>query len=344
MADVVKNYSIHDIISFKIIDKNNFFKKKFSRFETSYSYFQVNKLSNPDIIINIGPFQPSNNNCKVLDGRFHIKKDYLFCNDSYKLAKWKLEIIGLESKKTIINVDANASGQLFIPGYIIDPIIRIKMQEKGYPMIHASAVSKNKNGYVFAARSGCGKTVISVSLLEKGFDFLGDNWIIIKNGYALNYISTLNIFDYNINDFVSDKMSSKDLYILKLKKILYDMTDGYIKLFSQIQIHRFISKINKRTKISKLFFITKNKKFSIKNKINKDNLITQLVLNNKFEMFPFFKYMLEYSFIFPNSKIASFLPDMEENIRRSLKNVKLYRMFIPENITPKTFKKIRESL
>ena len=66
----------------------------------------------------------------IFDEKYYVKENYLFCKDSYKKAKWKLQIKGFEKGIMKVNVDVNIFGQMFIPGYIVEPLIRLKMSEK----------------------------------------------------------------------------------------------------------------------------------------------------------------------------------------------------------------------
>jgi len=54
------------------------------------------------------------------------------------------------------------------------------LRGKGYTCFHASAVSYNGNGLAFAGSPGSGKTTLSLSFLEMGFDFVTNDRILVK--------------------------------------------------------------------------------------------------------------------------------------------------------------------
>ena len=54
--------------------------------------------------------------------------------------------------------------------------------------MHASCIDLNNSGLVFVARGGGGKTSISTHLINKGFNFISDNYTIIKNGKGIGFV------------------------------------------------------------------------------------------------------------------------------------------------------------
>ena len=68
-------------------------------------------------------------------------------------------------------------------------MINYKINEKGFSVVHASCISGNAGTFLFAGRSGVGKTLIALFFIEQGFNFIGDNYIILKNGCAYSYFS-----------------------------------------------------------------------------------------------------------------------------------------------------------
>ena len=97
---IVKHYNVHDILTFQIVcdDGNNYLPD----FNFPFSYFEVESVDNPDIILSIGPFEPNNADCDIVFKKYHIKKDYVYCQEQEGLASWQVEINGLEDETTII--------------------------------------------------------------------------------------------------------------------------------------------------------------------------------------------------------------------------------------------------
>ena len=51
MKRIEKNYSIHDIVTFKIVDQTGFFDRLLSNVYVQYKNFETEEISNPDFIV-----------------------------------------------------------------------------------------------------------------------------------------------------------------------------------------------------------------------------------------------------------------------------------------------------
>ena len=68
------NYNIHNIITFQINRKKH--KDYIRDMNLPYSYFEEEKVDNPDLILNIGDFNPENHGCYLVDHKWYIKENY----------------------------------------------------------------------------------------------------------------------------------------------------------------------------------------------------------------------------------------------------------------------------
>ena len=209
-----KNYNIHDIVKFKVIAN-----RISNRMDIEYINFESDTIDNPDFTIYLGDFTPSNEGCSILDHTYYIKKNYLYCKDSYKIGRWAVEVSGLEENEMTVKLSTNTVGaiaaDMFICAFIIDFLIRFKMEQKGYSVVHASAVSKDGNAYLFPSQSGAGKTTTAIYFAENGYNFLGDDFVILHNRDVISYLTPLNIFAYNLNPIILKNLGFKDKRILE---------------------------------------------------------------------------------------------------------------------------------
>lgn len=342
MGVTEKLYNIHDIVRFKIVKETNIWDNLFSNIDIEYKNFETERGGDADFTIYIGNFTPSNRDCYILDDTYYIKEDYLYCKDSYKLAKWDFEMSGFEGDNGIIHISNNLIGSMFISP-LIDFLISFKMNERGYPLVHSSCVSKNNHAYLFPARSGGGKTVMSLYFVEKGFDFLGDNFVVLDKDNVLSFLSPLNIFTYNLAPIIKNNLGLKTRTILSLKYLLYKMTMGYAKIFTKINVKDvFQNSIIDESKLGSIFLLIPKKEFYIE-KISKEELINYLVMNQKLDSLSFFKYMLEYSYMFPDSNMATHWTRYKENLRKNIsEDIPIYKIEVPQRYDAKVFERIYE--
>lgn len=338
---IEKNYSIQNIVTFKIINRTRFSHKFVSNLDTEYKNFETKDLNNPDFTLYLGDFIPSNQDCYILDDKYYIKEDYLFCKEnSYKLAKWKLEISGFESANMIIHISSNLIGNMFLSP-IIDFLIQFKLNEKGYSLVHASCVSENNRAYLFPALSGGGKTTVAMHFVEKGFDFLGDNFVILHDGEALCFLSPLNIFTYNLTPIIKRNLGIGKRSILALKDLLYKMTLGYAKIFTKINVRHVVpNAIVDKSILDSVSILIPKEEVHIEN-ISKEELIGHLVMNQKLESSSFRGYMLDYSYMFPESNMATHWTRYKENLRKNIGgDTPIYKIEVPQKYDTNTFERI----
>jgi len=338
-----KNYNIHDIIKFRIVDKTSFFYRYLNLLNTQLENFESEKVDNPDFTVHIGNFVPSNQDCYILDDKYYVKKDYFYCKDSRKLSKFEIEIMGFENGPMKVNIKTNLPGSISVPVNIIDFLIHLKLNEKGFPIVHASSISKNCNAYLFAARGGGGKTTVSLNLLEKGFSFMADNFTILNNGHALSFLIPFNLFNYNLTPLIKKRCSKNDRIIIHLKYVFYKLTFGYIKMRTKVNIKEILpNQVGNRSKVKGVFLLIPRDRFHIE-KISKEEFIKHMVFNqqNDFTHLPFLNYLLAYSYMYPNSKITEHWNEYEENIRKNLpKNIDLYKVEVPLRYKPEDIDEI----
>jgi len=340
-------FNIHDIVKFKIVNTTPF-KWQFKNIYGSYENFEAVKTDDLDFIVYLGRFKPTNQDCYITEEKYYIKEDYFYCQkDSYKFTNWEFEMSGFENGDTIIRIFSNIPGYMWMSGFIIDFMIHYKMNEKGYPILHASCVSKDNRGFMFSGSGGTGKTTITMNLLEKGFKMLGDNYIILKKGEVFSYLSLLNIFTYNLAPIIKSNLGVKNKIILGLKEIIYRVTQGYIKIFTKLNPKEIFPELTiDKIKLDTVFLILRKKELKemqIK-KIDKiklcEYLVTTQMLDNTCLFLP---YIAEYSYIFPESKLATYWERYKKNLEENLPDdILIYKVEVPQKYDKEIFEKILE--
>ncbi len=339
-----KHYSIHDIVKFTI--RSGYISK---RMVVEYVNFEKDNITNPDFIIEIGDFKPSNDDCYIIDHTYYIKEGYFYCKDSYKFGKWSIQVSGLESNETLIKLSTNIVGTLvpdmFICAYVIDFLIRFKLEQKGYSVIHASAMSREGQAFLFPSQSGAGKTSTAIYLAESGYDYLGDDFVILHNDQVLSYPTALNIFTYNLNPAIRKNLPVSDRVVLQLKNALYKLTARKIKIFTKMNPKDIPGlNVTDSSTLMAVYLLAQGDRLELTN-TKRDIILNSLIINQKLESYPFLKYLLEYSYVFPNSSIAQFWTTCAANLKKNLNDeAKLYSVSVPRHYSKDVFEEFKEAL
>jgi hypothetical protein len=333
-------YCIHDLLSLRVLMRSQPWIH--SAIHTEYQNFFSNAISNPDLTVIIGNFEPDNNDCTILDNTFHIKQDYIYCKDSYKRAHWKFELTGLESGHTKLKIYGNFFARFIISGFLIDPIINFKLNEKGYSLVHGSSVCNDRGSHIFTAQGGGGKTSTALYATERGCQFMGDNFIIVHNGQAMSFLSPLNIFSFNMLPYLKQYIPWHTKFGFHVKKIFFLLTG--LNIVTKINPEYInICSPSKQYPICKIFMLVPHERFS-NSKVNINKLVQHMAFNLRVDFSFFTKYLIQYSFIFPNSALAKYWNTYEENLTRNFQNIheSSYLIEVPQKYDLNTFEKIWE--
>ena len=334
-----KYYSVQDIVTFRIIENIGLLGRLLGR-DSELRDFESIRLVKPDFTVYLGKFSPHNPDCYFIDEKYYVKEDYLYCQDSYRYAKWELEMSGFEQGNMEVHLNCNLLGKHLASELIINHLIWLKLNEKGYPIVHGSCVSKDGQAYLFAGQGAAGKSTIALNLLERGFKLLGDHFVILNNGYVMSFPLALHIMGFNIVPSIKDNMSLKHKVFFYLNELLYNLTGrGTATKINMKDI--FPSLLENKAKLHSIFLLLPKEKFKAE-RIGREDLISHLVMNQRLESLPSFtKYMTEYSYLFPQSNMATYWEHYEENLRRALSSeIEIYKLEVPRRYDAKTLNEI----
>jgi hypothetical protein len=335
----VLNYNIHDILKFQIVrDKKRDFMRDLN---LQFSFFEIDAIDNPDIVLNIGKFAPSNNDCYLIDHKYHVKESYFYCKDSGGRAKWEVEISGFEEDVTTINFNGRVHGSeaLFpdrVPqNIILQPLIEYKLGKKGYLLIHSAGISNNNKGYVLAGRPGAFKSTLMMDFVRRaGFSWLGDDRVIIHKNEILSFPMTPLTIDYRCKYLPTEEFRG---FLDKIHFVKY--------IHRNIDCENCNAPIAESSILEALLFIARTNKGAIKKReIGLEGAVDKLVENNRAEMIllHFYKYMLAYSFVFHESEMAKYWDSLKKNLEEIFKKIPIYEIEIPEKYDLEVFNEIRK--
>jgi hypothetical protein len=66
--------------------------------------------------------------------------------------------------------------------------------------MHAGAVAKKGKALMFMGGPNVGKTRITLNLLDNGYDYLSDDWMLVGDGKAYPLSRTIKLNDYNLRN------------------------------------------------------------------------------------------------------------------------------------------------
>ena len=234
---MIKYYNIHDLVYIKVVSELPFLQKYTSSFFKQFSNFEASDLSAPDIIVNLKHEVLPAQGCRIYDDKIYIKDNYIFWTGERKLSTWSAELTE-EDGCLFLSIATNLVASISVAYFITEFLIHFVLTRKGASLVHAAGLEKNGEALLLAGASGGGKTTISMSLIDEGYKFLGDNYIILFRGVAYSYPSPLNIFYYNLVPFIRERLTRSQKLGLALRGLVIKATGGYLKAFMKVNPHQ----------------------------------------------------------------------------------------------------------
>ena len=111
---------------------------------------------------------------------------------------------------------------LFLQAQIVEPVVYYKLLEKNILFMHSAGVTDGKDGYIFPAYGGTGKTTLTLGLMGEGLQVLGDDLLIVEPDKKLvhPYLRPLHIFTYNVKTLRGATIPMRYKTIVKAKDLL----------------------------------------------------------------------------------------------------------------------------
>ena len=354
----ILNYNIHDILKFQIVRDSKYNFRDISR---RFSCFQVDEVDQPDIILNIGRFTPSNEDCYLVDYQYHVKENYFYCRDSMGGVKWAAEIIGFERGSTIINFDVTNRFRpqsiyslvglpIALPQALLLRIIWFKLCQEGYFLIHSAAINRDDRAYLLCSRGGAFKTTLCMDFSRKtGSDVLGDDMVILHNAKVFSFPMASSVLQFMTTHLLTEK------HFTFLRQVQF-AAEQFLNKSRETGMHE-----DRFAKLEALLFVTRSNGRQSDKQVTIEELphnyigqaVNRILANNRAEGFvgipssginslPFLKYELVYNFIFPNSLIAMHERKFAEGLKDILKDIPVYKIDTPFNYSLEAFNEINK--
>ena len=338
---MITRYNLHNIFTFDIIDHQSNRGESLSRLLDINSRYQAFRApldlnTSADLTVEVGHFMPSLSGCNVLDDEYYVKPNYLY--HTVKVGKLggalRFDVLGLDNLCCKVKVDTNWIGRPFIPGIIIDFFIQYMLAKRGYSLVHASAVALKNKAALYSGRGGGGKTTIALEAVEKrGLGYLGDNFVIVKDGQLFSFPSDLNMFGYNLKPKIWKNLSKAEQLRFKFWYLVYRFSGGYIKVFTPVSPMQVFSHALQNSALLTAFnSLLTGIEFSYQS-IDRTKIIKRTVSNQKLEFFSFVRHTESYGCLFPNSDFARHWEVYEDLLHQNLpSDIPYYQITMPERI------------
>lgn len=208
-------YDFHGLVSLSVVDHRPGLSL-FAEAGQPFTHFQVQSLAEaPQVVLEMGGFQPQPGECYLVDHKYHIRENYIYCQEQWRSFRWQVEIEGFESGPTHIHLDLRGGGlrQILIPGMYANglltrQVIGRHLHDRGCALLHAAAAARSGKAVVAFGRGGSYKTSLLMSLLRSAPDWrtLGDDGLILQGAEVLSFPTFPALFAYRLKHLEGEEL------------------------------------------------------------------------------------------------------------------------------------------
>lgn len=223
-------YDMHDLLALRLhvfgAGHADYFRSRFDCFAAS------SPSRDADIDIHLGSFlHGAHTTAEFGEGCCRALVD----TAGRRLARWQTRITGLDGPRTTIRFDGNWRATRYLFFNFLEPIINYRLAQDGACLVHAACFRINGRGVLVCGYEGSGKTTTLLNMLERGADYLSDEMTIITaDGRAMSYPTPLSLQDYNMNRYLSRRLSGMQRFRTVLSKGVRILSAGRAKLATAV--------------------------------------------------------------------------------------------------------------
>ncbi len=313
MSEKIANFNIHDLLKIAVKTNHKKFHRAVNRVKLEYEQFACEAFDNSDVNINliIGKIAKSElNNFVRIDNKFLVGRDWVYFENSYKIAKWKALIEGINSDTINVVVEPNFFASDLIPPLILTPLIFFQLLKDEYLLAHAAGIGNGNNAVLLTGFGGAGKTLNVLRALSSGMKFLGDDHVILHKGEALSFPTAISLFKYNIPKKADWLKPWR--FELTLKSFVNRVTFGYIYPVTKASIQRaFSDLVVERASIKAVTLLERSSNHEITvEEMKTDELAEAWLRNILSDTLYLYKYLCAYSYVNPEFSLDEYLEKM----------------------------------
>jgi hypothetical protein len=295
----------------------------------------------PGLSVRFGPFDAPSGSGLFID------KNIIFAQESYKGARWRVKMEGMEGDRLKMFFQGNALSRMIVVKRVIEPALRYLMDIRGYPMVHSACLVRDGQGVLAAAKGGGGKTTLLLNWLEDGNPFFSDDFTIVSQEKLFSYITPLRLGFRNLIESPSlGKLPFKDKleivfrtlarHIL-LKKVRLAYKAGAKKIFPGARVFS-------GAKLHAVILIrSRSGRFSMTG-ISPKETAGELAAIDREEMYRFPSYLSAYAEKFPDSPASGFFEAHREKLESALKNIPCFELHMPDRWDENDWNKFKDTL
>jgi hypothetical protein len=340
------HFRFHALLNLRVQTRSRWFARAIRN--VFGQYLVADNPSGPpwDIQVDILPGKPDLDGCEVLDGRYYVRPEFVYFANRYKIAKWTVEIAGLENAETRVRIWGNAFSAYVFPYETLMDVIRIKLMLKGYVPLHALAVEKAGRSHLLVGRSGIGKTILARKLSTRGFSVVSDDTVFVNlRREVAGFLQPVGLrFTYDVEKVLGYVLRPGERWRVLAHRLIRMATFGWISLFLKADPVRLFGRPASAPVPARTVVVALQgpgpKEFA---PLGLDAATDSALLGGRFEMEETLKLMHACNYVSPGNPLDKALENQRDILRGAFQGAALFSARMPEVFDEATANRIEEA-
>jgi len=298
---VTKSYQFHGI--FRLVLHSDDLKA-LHHFQAEYGAFEERVSSQPaDLEVTVSKFTVKPNGDVRRFGSYHLSGDWIYATERYKVARWQFAMQGLATPTTRLFFHGGIFALDFLQHFLIEQIMRYKICQKGFCLVHGGCVARNGLSVLFPGLGHTGKTALSLRQVLAGSQFQSDDYTFLSaTGETYSYPRRLHISDHmhGVCPAAMEHLGLKPRLSIKAKKLIYYLSLKYGDLSESLQLTELVpgAEIEPTARLRAILLLTgtPGTELDEPRPLPRDELVWRVTAMNNLEGKPFYNILLSHHY------------------------------------------------
>lgn len=330
---VTKSYHFHGIFRLSFHSDN---PKAIRHFQAEYGAFEEIPSQPADLDVTVSKFCVEPNGDISTFGNYLLAGNWIYATERYKVAQWQFAMKGLAAPTTQLFFHGGIFSLDFLQHYFIEQIMRYKICQKGFLLMHGGCIARNGVSVLFPGLGHTGKTALALRQVLAGRQFQADDYTFVsEKGETYSYPRRLHISDHMhaACPAAMRHLNPKHRLSIKAKKLIYYLSLKYGDLSESLQLTELVpgAEIEDVARLRAVLVLTSSVGTELKGPrpLRKDEFVNRVMAINCLEGKPFYNILLGLHYNGNTLSLSEWWRRERKILQRALAGVSGYEVVVP---------------
>ncbi|HEX5418325.1 MAG TPA: hypothetical protein VFZ25_21930 [Chloroflexota bacterium] len=331
----ISHYDFHGIFRLTVQADT---AKASRHFQEEYGHFATDYLESPDLLVSVGASafkSPRSGAPAREDAGWESEDRWLRARERHKVATWRFDLHGLDQPTTRLRFQGGLFSLDYLQHYV-EQIVRFKISQRGFLLVHAGCVAGNGAAVLFPGRGHAGKTALALQQVLAGRQFQSDDYTFLSTtGETYAYPRRLHISEHidAVCPTALRQVGLQHKLAIKAKYLIYYLTLKYGDLSESLRLAELIPSavVTNAARLRTVLFLSgvNGGELHGPRPLDHEELVDQILEVNRYEATRFQRLLLHAQ---PNACLErpeAWFSREREVLTRALRDIPGYAVDVP---------------